>query len=194
MRLTAPYNFVSAAGIWIAVVFHGIDALPVPAGCESVAGDERPSHAPPTNCAAEKRGVDGAAGIPVVRRAGVVDAYVGLPAPCRASTRNAFTAGQKNGTRDGSSGDSIFERSAEGVDGNIVACDPIAALCGCGSARSASTVQIGNTSMNSMRLSSPLGWKNDTAVEGMPKPTRYDQCDSLKRSRFSIGQPRATQI
>lgn len=42
--------------------------------------------------------------------------------------------------------------------------------------------------MNSIRLSSPLGWKKDTAVDGTPKPTRYDQCDSLNRRRCVSGK------
>lgn len=85
--------------------------------------------------------------------------------------------------RAGNNGDRSLDRSPCGVVGNIAACEPTELLVGRGSASNARTVQIGKTSINNIRLSSPLGWKKDTAVDGIPKPIRYDQCDSLKRKR-----------
>jgi hypothetical protein len=49
------------------------------------------------------------------------------------------------------------------------AAEPDAEILGCGLASIANTEQKGNTSMNSIRLRRPLGWKKDTAVEGRPK-------------------------
>ena len=119
---------------------------------------------------------------------GVLDAAGGTywlmaGATCATSNRRKRTVGQKRGIRAGSKSDSSLERSACGAVGSTAACDPSAVLCGWGSASNASTEQIGKTSIKSIKFKSPLGWKKDTAVDGTPKPIRYDQCDSLKRRR-----------
>lgn len=144
-----------------------------------------PVHAPPTNCAADCRGMRG----DIPGRSYFLGA-ARAPAPSGAtrgtrvsSIRRTRTVGQNKGMRAGISADSSLERSFCGPVGSIVACDPSEELVGIGSASRASTVHTGNTSMNNIRLSSPLGWKKDTAVDGTPKPIRYDQCDSLNRRR-----------
>lgn len=146
--------------------------------------------APPTNDAAEREAGDSTSSRFFDDANPCFEGTGGPPRAC--SQRRHSTVGQNRGMRTGSSSDKCRSRMACAAAGSVTVCAPNDVLCGCGSPRKARMVQKGNTSMNSIMFRRPLGWKNETNVEGMPKPIRYDQCDSANRRRFSIDQPRTT--